>query len=224
MILIVAAMPEEVNAIVERMDEVAAQSRSGIAFHLGKLKGKEVLVMLSGVGKGNCAIALTIAMEQYPVDAVLNIGTAGGLCADQQVLDLVISEQVVQHDFDTSALDGEEGIGLWFSADRLLIEQAASAAQKLQARYHFGLIASGDRFVAKPAVAALKKRFPHAVCAEMEAGAVAQVCTHYHIPFVVLRSLSDVALREDNAMDFTAYVRQASRRSAELCERFVEQR
>ena len=70
--------------------------------------------------------------------------------------------------------------------------------------------------------AALLARFPKAICAEMEAGSVAQVCTHYGIPFIVLRSLSDVAVKAGNAMTFEEYKEAASRRSAALCSSFIK--
>ena len=52
----------------------------------------------------------------------------------------------------------------------------------------------------------------------MEAGAIAQVCSHYHVPFVVLRSLSDIAHKENSHMDFTTYVKHAANPSAEFCK------
>ncbi|MFR6487541.1 MAG: hypothetical protein ACLUQK_08450 [Clostridium sp.] len=56
----------------------------------------------------------------------------------------------------------------------------------------------------------------------MEAGAVAQVCAHYHIQFVVLRSLSDIAPRTDSHMDFITYVKHASARSAQFCKALMK--
>ena len=212
--LIVAAMDEEVKAIVERMEMVHECTHSGICLYEGQLEGTACTVMKSGVGKGSCAMSLTIAMERSgKVDTVINIGTAGGILENEEVLDLVISTAVVQHDYDTSPIDGDAGIGLW----------STQAAQELGLRVHHGLIASGDRFISgSAAVEALRARYPDAVCAEMEAGSVAQVCAHYGVPFVVLRSLSDVAVKQGNAMTFEEYKEAASRRSAALCSSFIK--
>lgn len=222
--LIVAAMDEEVKAIVERMEMVHECTHSGICLYEGQLEGTACTVMTSGVGKGSCAMSLTIAMERSgKVDTVINIGTAGGILENEEVLDLVISTAVVQHDYDTSPIDGDAGIGLWFTADARLQQLATQAAQELGLRVHHGLIASGDRFISgSAAVEALRARYPDAVCAEMEAGSVAQVCAHYGVPFVVLRSLSDVAAKQGNAMTFEDYKEAASRRSAALCSSFIK--
>ena len=222
--LIVAAMEEEVKAIVDHMEQVRVCSHAGVRLYEGMLEGEVCTVMKSGVGKGSCAMTLTIALERLgSVDAVINIGTAGGILDTEEVLDLVISTVVVQHDYDTSPIDGEDGIGLWFEADARLQRAASEAARQLSLRVHHGVVASGDRFISgADEAAALLARFPKAICAEMEAGSVAQVCTHYGIPFIVLRSLSDVAVKAGNAMTFEEYKEAASRRSAALCSSFIK--
>lgn len=180
--------------------------------------------MKSGVGKGEAAMATTILLEHFPISAIINIGTAGGLHEAQQVLDVVISKQVVQHDFDTTAIDGESGKGLYFNADAHLVALCEEAIASGAYQTWVGQVASGDRFVAgKDCLQSLLQAYPQAMCAEMEAGAIAQVAAHYQIPFVVIRSLSDVAANPDSHMDFPVYVEQASKRSAAFCEAIVAQ-
>ncbi len=218
MIGIIAAMQAEVDALREEMTEVREQKRDNICFWEGIIAQTPCVLMLSGVGKGHAALATTLLLKNYDVDAVWNIGTAGGLQESQQVLDLVISEQIIQHDYDTSAIDGEEGIGLRFQADQHFIALCKSVCIEANERFHCGLMLSGDQFISEPKqIMELKQRYPSAQCAEMEAGAVAQVCTHFHIPFVILRSLSDIALQDGNQLDFNEYVHRASKRSARLC-------
>ena len=215
MIAIIAAMDSEVDAIVSIMEACEHIEKSGISFVKGTLESTSLLVMKSGVGKGSASMATTILLENFPIDRILNIGTAGGLRQEQSVLDAVISNQVVQHDFDTSAVDGKEGIGLFFEADHDLGDLCECALQHMDVHVHRGLVASGDQFVAKDEdFTRLTTYFPNAICAEMEAGAIAQVCAHYHVPFVVLRSLSDVACHKDSHIDFGTYVVKAAQRSA----------
>lgn len=221
MILIVAAMQEEVSAIIDTMHQVQEVTYAGVYFVCGQLQGQDVVVMKSGIGKGASAMTTTIALEHFAIDAVLNIGTAGGLASTADVLDIVISEQIVQYDYDTSALDGEEGKGLWFSADADFIALAKQVSEKMSLSSHVGLIVSGDRFVDKTYAKELLQCYPQAICAEMEAGSVAQVCTHYQVPYVILRSLSDVAWKEENALSFEKYKEVASERSAQFCAQFM---
>lgn len=223
MIAVIAAMDKEVEAIVSILDDHEHFEKSGIEFDKGNLEGKSVIVMKSGVGKGNASMATTILLENFNVEAVVNIGTAGGLDPCQQVLDAVISTRVVQHDMDTSAVDGDEGIGLYFDADKDLADICVDALSALDIHVYQGLVASGDQFIAREdQLERLHTYFPKAICAEMEAGAIAQVCTHYHVPFVVLRSLSDVAHNKDSHMDFLTYVGHASKRSAAFCKELMK--
>lgn len=222
MIAVIAAMDKEVEAILRVMDTYQRVEYSHVPMAEGTLCGQRIIVMKSGVGKVNAALSTTVLLERLQVSGVINIGTAGGLKEDENILDAVISTRVVQHDFDTSPVDGEEGIGLYFEADQDLADVCVQALEQLDVHVHRGLIATGDQFIANDAeVQKLTKRFPEAICAEMEAGAVAQVCAHYNIPFVCMRSLSDVAVRKDSHMDFIEYVEAASARSAEFCKALV---
>ena len=223
MIAVIAAIDKEVDAIVSIMENHEHLIQSGIDFDKGTLAGKELLVMKSGVGKGNASMATTILLEHFSIDCIVNIGTAGGLMPQQSILDAVISTQVVQHDYDTSPVDGAEGIGLYFEADQDLGDICEQALKQLGVVVHRGLVASGDQFIAQEAqLQRLNELFPEAICAEIEAGAIAQVCAHYHIPFVVLRSLSDVAHQKDSHMDFMTYVKHASSRSASFCRELMK--
>ena len=217
MIGIIAAMDLEVDAIVEQAS-VVKKEYHGITFYEGSLGNQNVVIMKSGVGKGNAAMSATILNERYILEGVINIGTAGGLKPEEQILDAVLSERVVQHDFDTSAVDGNDGIGLYFDADPRLLDVSKTVLRELGVKVHQGLVASGDQFIADEKILEeLTHKFPLAMCAEMEAGAVAQVCAHYQVPFVVLRSLSDVACHKDSHMDFLEYAGSASKRSAQFC-------
>lgn len=213
MIAIIAAMDAEVSAIVSKM-QAETKIIHGIEFYEGTLEDKAVVVMKSGVGKGNAAMSTTILLEHYAIDQIVNIGTAGGLKANENILDAVLSERVVQHDFDTSPVDGDAGIGLYYEADQKLLAICEETLKKLNVTVHKGLVASGDQFIAGEATKNLCEKFPAAMCAEMEAGAIAQVCAHFQKPFVILRSLSDVACKENSHMDFQEYVKHASERSA----------
>ncbi len=147
MILIVAAMEEEVAAIRACLSDTKEERYAGIPFVHGQLKGREVLLMKSGVGKVAAALTTTVAMEHYPIEALLNVGTAGGLAHSVDVGDLIIGSAIVQYDYDTSALDGPSGKGLWFSADEAFVARAQQVSESLGVPTHQGLIASGDRFV-----------------------------------------------------------------------------
>lgn len=69
-----------------------------------------------------------------------------------------------------------------------------------------GQIASGINFFANiNEKEVLLKILPKVLWVEMEGAAVAQVCFEYDIPFVVIRTISDVA-NESSPIDFKEFV------------------
>lgn len=222
MIGIICAMVQETEAILALCSNISEKTIANRQFYEAELAEKKVVICRSGVAKGNAVLTTTLLLEHFPIEKVLNIGVAGGLKADQNISDLVISSAVVQHDYDTSPLDGEEGIGLKFESDPHLISIAQDVANSMEWVSHTGVVASGDQFIATHAqIDRILKYFPDANCAEMEAGGIAQVASNYGVPFVVIRALSDVAVVEGNEVDFMDFVVKASQASAKFCEKCV---
>ena len=56
MIGIIGAMDEEVAALKEKMEVEKVTDRASMQFVAGKLEGKEVTVVRSGIGKVNAAV------------------------------------------------------------------------------------------------------------------------------------------------------------------------
>ena len=221
MIGIVAAMDAEILEFEKRMDSVDhTKTIAGCTLTYGKWQGKDVVLCKSG--KAMAAMSCTILCMQENVDSIINVGTAGGLTQDEQVLDIVISDKVVQADYDTSPLDGPSGIGLVYNSHEKLSQSCIEAAKDMQIRYHVGTIASQDLFMSRDEdFEKLMERFPDSICSEMEAGAIGAVATNFNIPFVIVRCLSDVVHHNENPMEFSTYVSKASAQSAKLIENWL---
>lgn len=204
MIGIVAAMDAEIHEFEKRMDLVDhTKTIAGCTLTYGKWQGKDVVLCKSGVGKAYAAMSCTILCMQGNIDSIINVGTAGGLTQDEQVLDIVISDKVVQADYDTSPLDGPSGVGLVYNSHEKLSQSCIEAANAMQIRYHVGTIASQDLFMSRDEdFEKLMNNFPDSICSEMEAGAIGAVATQFNIPFVIVRSLSDVVHHNENQWNF----------------------
>lgn len=223
MIGIVAAMDAEIHEFEKRMDLVDhTKTIAGCTLTYGKWQGKDVVLCKSGVGKAYAAMSCTILCMQGNIDSIINVGTAGGLTQDEQVLDVVISDKVVQADYDTSPLDGPSGVGLVYNSHEKLSQSCIEAAKSMQIRYHVGTIASQDLFMSRDEdFEKLMYNFADSICSEMEAGAIGAVATKFNIPFVIVRCLSDVVHHNENPMEFSTYVSKASAQSAELIENWL---
>lgn len=217
MIGIIGAMQVEVDAILKYVDNIKEMKKWGITFYEGSVGDKKVVVVLSGVGKVNATISTSLLLNEYPIEYVINIGSAGGLLQDQKILDVVVATEVLQHDYDTSYLDGEDGLGISAYCDKKLIEIANDVLADHQIKGYLGKIACGDQFIGELSkINKLLSTYSDIIACDMESGAIGYVCNKAEIPCLILRSLSDVTFNEDSNMDFLEYVGKASVVSADL--------
>ena len=107
---IIGAMEEEIAKLKEDMTEIEEKNKAGMSFFRGKLHGKDVVVVRSGIGKVNAAICTQILACDYKIDRVINTGVAGGLYSELNVGDIVISSDAIYHDFDVTGFGYEEGL------------------------------------------------------------------------------------------------------------------
>ena len=226
---IVGAMVAETQPLLAAAVDVGAEQVGPFTLHRARLAGVPVLLATCGIGKVQAA-ALTQALLDRGAAAVLFTGVAGGVDPTLRVGDLVVAADALQHDVDVTALGyalgqvpGHDAVR-WV-ADADLRDRVAAAARTVAAgegvRVVVGTVASGDRFVADPdAVARLRSTFG-AACAEMEGGAVAQVCAAWGVPWAIVRSISDTADHEAN-VDFRAFTKVAAARAVAVVRGTLE--
>ena len=224
---LIGAMDEEVAVIKDWMTDVREETIAGCDFFIGHFEGKDVVLLKSGIGKVNVAVSTTLLLSQFKPEYVINIGSAGGFDPDLNVGDVVISDHVVHHDVDVTAFGYVMGqvpnMPATFSADQKLINQAKAALNSVtQVQAKVGLIGTGDSFMSDPArVESVRSTFPSLVAVEMEAAAVAQVCFKFGVPFVVVRSLSDIAGKE-SPQSFEEYLKVAAENSSLMIQQMLK--
>lgn len=227
MLGIIGAMDEEVNRLKANMENVQVKKKASMEFYLGTIRGKEAVVVRSGIGKVNAGICTQILADDYQVDGIINTGIAGSLRADINIGDIVISTDAVQHDMDAVAFGYPKGQiprmeVLAFQSDARLVELAESSCHKAlpELGVFRGRVASGDEFVAKQERKdAIVEEF-QAYCCEMEGAAIAQAAYLNQIPFVIIRAISDKA--DDSAhMDYPAFEAMAIENSVKLIMEMV---
>ena len=141
-----------------------------------------------------------------------------------RVGDIVVAEGLVQHDFDVTAFGHVKGYlctgeddsaPTVFHTDKHISGALIKTAQAVlcKEKVHTGLIATGDRFISgRESKAVIYDTF-HALAAEMEGGAIAQVAVLSGIPFAVIRAISDLA-DGTAAGSYDVFERQAANNSA----------
>ncbi len=226
-IAVIGAMEEEVELLREKMDVHKAEVIAHCEYFIGTLQGKEVVLSKSGIGKVNAAMATAILFERYNPDVVVNTGSAGGYNSELKIGDLVISSEVRHHDVDVTAFGYKYGqvpqLPEAFKADASMIEIAEAAARSIEGVQAVkGLIATGDTFMSDPdKVEFVRGKFPDIQAVEMEGAAIAQVAYQFDIPFVIIRSLSDIA-GQKSEISFDKFIEKASVNSANLVMEMIK--
>lgn len=225
---IIGAMEEEVSILKTKMEVLSAKNIVGVDFFMGKMSGKNVIVVRSGIGKVNAAICSQVLIDLYGVDCIINVGVAGALHKDLEICDVVISKDTVQHDFNVSSFGHPKGVipnmpESFFAADEEMIGIAKKICDEIleENKAYIGRIASGDVFVS---AAEEKHRITddfNALCVEMEGAAVGHVCYLNKIPFLVLRSISDKA-DEKSDTDFDEFVIKAAKQASDIVETMIK--
>ncbi|PPA71488.1 5'-methylthioadenosine/S-adenosylhomocysteine nucleosidase [Jeotgalibacillus proteolyticus] len=220
-IAIIGAMEEEVTFLRSNIKNAEKATIANSEFISGMINDAEVVLVRSGIGKVNAAMTTTILVERYKPDVIINTGSAGGFDPSLNIGDIVISTEVRHHDVDVTVFGYEYGqvpnLPAAFIAHQTLKEAAERSAEAIEnVQAVSGLIATGDSFMNDPVrVEALRDKFENLQALEMEAAAIAQVAHQYGIPFVIIRSLSDIAGKESN-ISFDQYLEKAAVNSANL--------
>jgi adenosylhomocysteine nucleosidase len=244
---ILGAMKEEVAGLVGCMESVREVHLGMRTFYCGTLMNREVVLVISRIGKVAAASTVAALIHQFQVSEVIFTGVAGSLRPEVKVGDIVLAKRLLQHDMDASPLMPRFEIPLlditWFltpdqqmqqaeralravihEADdhRLLTEEVLNRFQMKQPSFWMGDVISGDQFVSSHAQKKeLQDSHPTALCVEMEGAAVAQICYEYQIPFTIIRTISDNA-DDHSEFDFPLFMKEvASRYSVEAIRRLL---
>ena len=231
---IMGAMSEEIDTILGLMKDTSEIDYGKRRYYCGKINDLNVVLVFSRWGKVAATTTATSLITRFGVDKIIFTGVAGAISNDLSIGDVVISSELYQHDMDARPLFDKHVIPLteitFFKADLSLINLAASACNNLfqysqkqipvstlsefeiySPKYLIGSIASGDQFIAdSQKTATILADQSRTLAVEMEGAAVAQVCYDYQLPFVVIRTISDLANHKSH-IDFPKFINQVAR-------------
>ena len=206
-IVIAAALRAEREALEHRATKLEEQRLPGIEdgdLLTGRIGGRAVALLRCGVGKVAAASAVAAASVVEP-RCIISVGSAAALHTGHRVGDVVISTEVLQHDFAAVSASGfslfgygahspSEGEPLLRSDPELTAIVAEAARVQGTARgfaVSAGRIATGDWFVNDHATRDAIAQRTGADLVEMEGAAIAFVAERFGVPWIVIRSVSD---------------------------------
>ena len=218
---VIGAMEIEVVRLRALLSDKNEHQKGGFVFYTGNINGNDIILLQSGIGKVNAAIGAAIMIDNFAPDFVINTGAAGGFPGDLKVGDIVISNELIHHDMDCTVFGYKNGqvpgMPASFVADKSLIDLADKCIHKLtDLTTKKATILTGDQFMNDhEATKKIKETFPDAEAVEMEGAAIAQTCYQFNTPFVVIRSISDIAGQE-NTIEYEKFVETAAINSANM--------
>lgn len=212
---IILAMQKELAMILPLIDDAQTREYGNMTYHQGKIGKNEVAVMQCGIGKVNAAIGAVSLIDAFKPDLIINTGVAAGAGDNVSVMDLIVADRLVHHDFWCI---GEEwgripGSPLYFPA---VVPKIADHPYVKK-----GLIATGELFISrKEEVDAIRGHFPEVLAIDMESAAIAQACHQRGVPFICFRVISDSPwCSDDNSGQYEEFWSDAPAKSFELvCE------
>lgn len=223
---IICAMNKEACGIIENMTNVTTEEISGVTFNKGKIKGKNCVVAVCGIGKVFAALCAQTMILRYSPSLIINSGVAGGLNPSLKVCDIAVATSLVQHDMDTSAIGDPKGLISGINIINIPTDNEATSrltdtAKICGINVVNGVIATGDKFVASESDKKTIVDNFSAIACEMEGGAIAQVCYVNKTPFCVMRAISDGG-NDSASLDYPSFVKLASEQSVKVILNFFE--
>ena len=222
---LIFAMEEEINALKEYIKIEKEYTIFDLTFQETTINNNKCILALSGIGKVNSARCTQVLIDNMNVDYIINVGVGASLNNKLDICDIVLGEKLVQHDFDITAFNHEKGyipnIGVYIESDNYLLTIADEVAKENNLPIKRGIIASGDIFCTDLNMAnKINKKF-NAICTEMEGASIAQVCYLSHIPFLIIRSISD-SPNNNNVLDYEKFLNKASTLVARYIMKILE--
>lgn len=229
MIGIICAMKVEAEGLIALCRDTKTEEFYGMKFTTGKMHGKDVVIVVCGVGKVNAAMCTLALIERYSPEAIINSGVAGAVSPIVTIGDLVVATKSVEHDMNTTALgdkQGEvsfpEGTKTYFECDKEISRNLFEACKTIpDINTKNGIVASGDIFISdRKQRLRINDRFGAIAC-EMEGAAIGHVCYRCGVPYGILRAISD-DLDENKGMDFVKFTRLASSKTVSAISKFLQ--
>ena len=169
-ILLVAAMPKEVQELLPLFSEPPKKEVSPLGFEGWQgttHKGQSLLLLTTGIGKVSAAVATAEAIRLFAPSLILNVGVSGTLSLSVERGDIVVASWVCYHDVYCGAeipYGQVQGYPLRYPVEASLIEKFRETGVP----FHLGGVACGDRFLSSPAeFSFIKTNFPDALALDM---------------------------------------------------------
>ncbi len=183
--------PLRAKAVAEKFmtDVVCFNDTRNMLGFTGTYKGKRISVMGSGMGVPSMTLYAQELYSQFGVEAIIRIGSAGGLDMDVNPMDVVIAQAASSN----SAVGEAYGIPgqLAACADYEMLEEAVAQAKAQGCHYNVGKVYTSDFFYYPQSGINEKLRDLGHLCVEMETAGLYWCACANHKKALSILSISD---------------------------------
>jgi adenosylhomocysteine nucleosidase len=212
--LILGAMPSEVRAIQAGLTGRTSGRVACFPYDAGRLRGRRVVVAVTGVGVTNGAMVAALFIERFAPAELVVSGTGSRFNPRIRTGDTVISTKTIHHAAGSLTADGmvyrnvrgplAGQMTSWFyRPDPALLALAKAAirsyaaeeirvdGERYRPRVLTGVVTASDLFgVSDEKIADMQRKLKPDIM-EMESAAIAQVCRQLDTPHIVFRAGSN---------------------------------
>jgi adenosylhomocysteine nucleosidase len=211
-IAIITAMASEFASVKSLYDFKGNDTEETAVAH-----GKEILLIKSGMGKVNAAVAAMEAINKG-ADIIINTGLAGGIDGSLNQCDIVLANKVCYHDVwcgEPNKVGQMQDLPLYYETSPALLKQIEKSAP----HFKVGLAVTGDQFLTDvERLKEIKSTFPEALAVDMESAAIGQVAFLMHKQFISLRIISDVVGKEGQLESYEKFKQDTPKTAAEMVD------
>src|SRR5213075_460354 len=170
MIAITFALPAESSDFVRLLEKPSLNSREGVENIRGRLHGKLVDVIHTGVGKMACRERMEVMLRRERFEYLISTGFAGALEKELRVGHLLIADN--------------------YSSPKLLASPQLALADETT---FLGRLATVPRMIESTAQRESLNKRTGAAAVDMETETIAELCAAHELPMLSLRAISDGA-------------------------------
>lgn len=170
MIAITFALPAESSDFVRLLEQRTVNSREGVENFRGRIHGKLINVIHTGVGKIACRDRMAVVLRRERYEYLISAGFAGALEKELRVGHILVAENYSSPKFlESPKLDlGEAGTFL-------------------------GRLATVPRMIESVAQRETLNKRTGAAAVDMETETIAELCAAHELPMLSVRAISDTA-------------------------------
>ena len=170
MIAITFALPAESADFVRRLEHGRQNSREGVETFRGQLRGKNVAVIHTGVGRHTCRERLEVLLRRENFSGLISAGFAGALEKDLRVGHLLVADNFSSQELLTSPK-------LELNDDNIFLGKLLTVPRMIES------VEERESLNKKHGAAAV----------DMETEVIAELCDAHNLPMLAVRAISDTA-------------------------------